>query len=69
MPLMLGVAAAGGVGYYLYQSGGNVKVAEKQFESEFGFLSYIVVAMSLLISMRATAPSPVQLSPTPADWS
>jgi len=33
-PLVLGLAAAGGVGYYLYQSGGNVKVAEKQFESD-----------------------------------
>lgn len=30
--LYLGVAAAGGVGYYLYTAGGNPKVAEKQFE-------------------------------------
>lgn len=27
-----GLAAAGGVGYYLYSAGGNPKVAEKQFE-------------------------------------
>lgn len=32
-PLYLGLAAAGGVGYYLYNSGGKPKVAEKQFES------------------------------------
>jgi hypothetical protein len=34
MPLVLGAAAAGGVGYYLYTSGGKPKVAEKQFESK-----------------------------------
>lgn len=28
----LGLAAIGGVGYYLYSAGGNPKVAEKQFE-------------------------------------
>lgn len=33
-PLILGLAAAGGVGYYLYKSGGDPKVAEKQFESK-----------------------------------
>ncbi|KAL1869991.1 hypothetical protein VTK73DRAFT_2861 [Phialemonium thermophilum] len=33
-PLYLGLAAAGGVGYYLYTSGGKPKVAEKQFESD-----------------------------------
>lgn len=31
-PLFLGLAAAGGVGYYLYGAGGNPKVAEKRFE-------------------------------------
>tara|TARA_R110002060_G_scaffold24879_8_gene33913 strand:+ start:2480 stop:2623 length:144 start_codon:yes stop_codon:yes gene_type:complete len=31
-PLYLGLAAAGGVGYYLYNAGGNPKVAEKQVE-------------------------------------
>lgn len=30
----LGVAAVGGVGYYLYAAGGNPKVAEKKFERE-----------------------------------
>jgi hypothetical protein len=29
-----GVAAAAGVGYYLYKAGGDPKVAEKQFERE-----------------------------------
>ncbi|KAE9377886.1 hypothetical protein N431DRAFT_479033 [Stipitochalara longipes BDJ] len=32
--LYVGVAAAGGVGYYLYTAGGNPKVAEKNFESD-----------------------------------
>ncbi len=31
--LYVGLAAAGGVGYYLYSAGGNPKVAEKNFES------------------------------------
>ncbi|EJT80401.1 hypothetical protein GGTG_00401 [Gaeumannomyces tritici R3-111a-1] len=34
IPVMLGLAGAGGVGYYLYQSGGNTKVAQKQFEHD-----------------------------------
>ncbi|KAK7700122.1 hypothetical protein SLS64_011140 [Diaporthe eres] len=33
-PLLLGLTAAGGVGYYLYGAGGNPKVAEKQFEAD-----------------------------------
>lgn len=33
-PLLLGLTAAGGVGYYLYGAGGSPKVAEKQFEGE-----------------------------------
>ncbi|KIH94210.1 hypothetical protein SPBR_06251 [Sporothrix brasiliensis 5110] len=33
-PLYLGIAAAGGIGYYLYSAGGNPKVAEKKFESD-----------------------------------
>lgn len=28
----VGVAAAGGIGYYLYKAGGDPKVAEKDFE-------------------------------------
>ncbi|KAL2073628.1 hypothetical protein VTL71DRAFT_10954 [Oculimacula yallundae] len=35
VPLYLGLAAAGGVGYYLYNAGGNPKVAEKQAEADF----------------------------------
>jgi len=34
LPLILGLTAAGGVGYYLYSAGGSPKVAEKQFESD-----------------------------------
>ncbi|KYK60480.1 hypothetical protein DCS_01617 [Drechmeria coniospora] len=34
MPLMLGLGAAGGVGYYLYSAGGNPKAAENKFESD-----------------------------------
>ncbi|KAK3941243.1 hypothetical protein QBC46DRAFT_340742 [Diplogelasinospora grovesii] len=34
MPLVLGLGAAGGIGYYLYSAGGSPKVAEKQFESD-----------------------------------
>ncbi|KAK0728686.1 hypothetical protein B0T26DRAFT_673176 [Lasiosphaeria miniovina] len=33
-PLALGLAAAGGVGYYLYSAGGSPKAAEKKFESD-----------------------------------
>ncbi|CAL3971311.1 hypothetical protein PZA11_007831 [Diplocarpon coronariae] len=33
-PLFIGLAAAGGVGYYLYNAGGNPKVAEKQAEAD-----------------------------------
>ncbi|KAK4151406.1 hypothetical protein C8A00DRAFT_17166 [Chaetomidium leptoderma] len=33
-PLAIGLAAAGGVGYYLYSAGGSPRVAEKQFESD-----------------------------------
>lgn len=33
MPLVLGLGAAGGVGYYLYNAGGNAKAAENKFES------------------------------------
>ncbi|KAJ9654327.1 hypothetical protein H2198_006625 [Neophaeococcomyces mojaviensis] len=31
---ILGLAAAGGVGYYLYQAGGDPKVAQKQAEAD-----------------------------------
>ena len=34
LPLLLGVTAAGGVGYYLYSAGGSPKAAEKKFESD-----------------------------------
>ena len=36
MPLVLGLGAAGGVGYYLYNAGGNAKAAENKFESTSG---------------------------------
>ncbi|RDA85809.1 hypothetical protein CP532_5781 [Ophiocordyceps camponoti-leonardi (nom. inval.)] len=34
MPLLLGTAAIGGIGYYLYNAGGNAKVAEDKFQSD-----------------------------------
>ncbi|KAM3512577.1 hypothetical protein MY11210_003752 [Beauveria gryllotalpidicola] len=34
IPLILGLGAAGGIGYYLYSSGGNAQAAEKKFESD-----------------------------------
>lgn len=37
MPLVLGLGAAGGIGYYLYGAGGNAKAAENKFESMFSF--------------------------------
>ncbi|KAK7942971.1 uncharacterized protein PG986_012084 [Apiospora aurea] len=39
MPLVLGLGAAGGVGYYLYSAGGNPKVAQKQAEADAHKLS------------------------------
>jgi hypothetical protein len=32
--MAIGLAAAGGVGYYLYSAGGSPRAAEKKFESE-----------------------------------
>ncbi|KAM7200122.1 hypothetical protein V8F33_004055 [Rhypophila sp. PSN 637] len=34
IPLLLGVSAAGGVGYYLYNAGGSPRAAEKKFEAD-----------------------------------
>ncbi|KAK6851105.1 calcofluor white hypersensitive protein [Apiospora arundinis] len=39
MPLVLGLGAAGGVGYYLYSAGGNPKVAQKKAEADAHKLS------------------------------
>jgi len=39
-PLYLGLALAGGVGYYLYAAGGDPKAAQKQFESKAFRLSH-----------------------------
>ncbi|KAK4104185.1 hypothetical protein N658DRAFT_493682 [Parathielavia hyrcaniae] len=33
-PMAVGLAAAGGIGYYLYSAGGSPRAAEKQFESD-----------------------------------
>jgi hypothetical protein len=35
VPLVLGLGAAGGIGYYLFSAGGNVKAAENKFESTY----------------------------------
>ncbi|KAJ2971711.1 hypothetical protein NQ176_g7557 [Zarea fungicola] len=34
LPLIIGLGAAGGLGYYLYGAGGNAKAAENKFESD-----------------------------------
>lgn len=34
VPLLIGISAAGGVGYYLYNAGGSPRAAEKKFESD-----------------------------------
>lgn len=47
MPLILGLGAAGGVGYYLYNAGGNAKACEKKFESTFAFISPSRLKLSL----------------------
>ncbi|CAK7197577.1 hypothetical protein SEUCBS139899_000225 [Sporothrix eucalyptigena] len=36
-PLVLGLALAGGAGYYLYSAGGSPKVAEKNFENDLKY--------------------------------
>jgi hypothetical protein len=37
VPLAIGLAGAGGIGYYLFSAGGNPKAAEKKFEGELLF--------------------------------
>jgi hypothetical protein len=34
VPLAIGLAGAGGIGYYLFSAGGNPKAAEKKFEAD-----------------------------------
>ncbi|KAI0144174.1 hypothetical protein F4776DRAFT_462811 [Hypoxylon sp. NC0597] len=34
LPLVIGLTAAGGVGYYLYSAGGDTKVAQKKAEAD-----------------------------------
>ncbi|KAH8699506.1 hypothetical protein BGZ61DRAFT_532026 [Ilyonectria robusta] len=34
LPILLGVGAASGVGYYLFQAGGDPRAAENKFESD-----------------------------------
>lgn len=34
-PMYLGLAAAGGLGYYMYRAGGSPQIAKKEMESEF----------------------------------
>ena len=48
-PLLLGgLVVAGAAGYYLYNAGGDPKVAEKQFESMYLFI--IAISISLIVS-------------------
>lgn len=52
LPILVGVTAVGGIGYYLYQAGGQPKVARKQAEgmgesrSNGVGLSYVTVPAS-----------------------
>jgi len=38
-PLLIGLGVAGGVGYYLYNAGGDPKAAEKKFETDLSTAS------------------------------
>lgn len=49
-PLAIGLAVAGGVGYYLYGAGGSPKAAEKQFEGTC--VSIVPPALMLRSSLR-----------------
>ncbi|TVY20292.1 hypothetical protein LARI1_G000807 [Lachnellula arida] len=62
IPLILGLTAAGGVGYYLYAAGGNPKVAEKQFESMLLFLSLPDNGRVLLVHTFILTQPPADLS-------
>lgn len=57
MPLILGLGAAGGVGYYLYSAGGNTKAAENKFESASLSLSIPIAAHSFASPARADTQS------------
>jgi hypothetical protein len=48
---VLGLAAAGGVGYYLYNAGGDPKLAQKQAEGEL-FVRYASPATNTIQPMR-----------------
>ncbi|WPH01447.1 Hypothetical protein R9X50_00429300 [Acrodontium crateriforme] len=48
-----GLAAAGGVGYYLYNAGGDPKAAEKQFEADASKLTSKVKSQGANISKDA----------------
>lgn len=45
VPMAIGLTAAAGVGYYLYQSGGNPKLAEKKMESTLSPRDWLRVSM------------------------
>jgi len=47
-PLILGLAVAGGVGYYFYQAGGDPKVAEKKFEGKIEIAACLVSGQAYL---------------------
>lgn len=53
MPLVLGLGAAGGIGYYLYNAGGNAKAAENKFESTFITLFCPRIIEAAWLSSRA----------------
>lgn len=51
-PLILGLGAAGGIGYYLYSAGGSPKAAENKFESTIRCPCHLRFAMLDPSAMR-----------------
>lgn len=55
---IVGVAGAGGAGYYLYNAGGSPKVAEKRFEGKMGTPTPQQTPPPLLIHVSPSPPLP-----------
>lgn len=60
---VVGLAAAGGVGYYLYSAGGDPKVAQKNFEGLSTIAHHGITALLTFVSFsrRCRGPSQVQI--------
>ena len=50
-----GLAVAGGVGYYLYNAGGDPKVAEKKMEGQDALFTTIVTSTNMMQPMRTSS--------------